>query len=590
MSAMFISSKVLKQSVDRMLNADVSGSFFQYCILRRLMVTHADEEGLIDISGSVIKDVIDEAALIGHGNDMYFNPTNSKKAYLKPRWWSNGFSDTTKSWGREDVLERVNSSEHVTIRVKEFSAPNVQRLLKIKDARRVSIVDMASWWARNQDVSPIAAQSDDGLLNAGKLVEWFKNYLSINDAECDELFASTTEDELRAIVEMVDIEADPATYLPPYKGEAKDTKVVRTKTYGEDNFLQLIDAIDASGYMFTDAQIASFLTAVRTKPFVILAGVSGTGKTHLPITVAEATGSEIKVCPVKPDWTDSSDLLGYTDIRGAFHPGILLKYAKKAQAKPEKEFFFLLDEMNIARIEYYFADILSLIETMRDNPESGLLESAPLVDEDAGPDWADVRMPSNLCIVGSVNMDESTQPISKKVLDRAFVLDFNEVDLMATNEKSKGKNPKPWESSLWGSDRQELFGTCGLEEIDFGDVVLILNDINFTLKDGGFNFGYRMRNEICSFVANAKPIERFFSTPSVRSCALDIAIEAKILSRIEGNSAAVRGILSSLRESLLTDGEGYRHTEQESNLQRSLAKLSQMAALYDSTGYTSYWG
>ena len=125
-------------------------------------------------------------------------------------------------------------------------------------------------------------------------------------------------------------------------------------------------------------QLAAYVTAVRTKPFVILAGVTGTGKTQLPLLVAQATGGTSEVIPVRPDWTDSGDLLGYTDLQQRFRPGPLLIRARKASDEPGRYHVFVLDEMNIARVEHYLAEVLSAIER-RSAVAGGGFETAPLL-------------------------------------------------------------------------------------------------------------------------------------------------------------------------------------------------------------------
>ena len=134
---------------------------------------------------------------------------------------------------------------------------------------------------------------------------------------------------------------------------------------------ELTAAIEATGFVFEPWQIAAYVTALRTKPFVILAGVSGTGKSQLPRLVAELTGGVSDTLPVRPDWTDSSDVLGYTDLAGRFRPGPLLMLAEQAAKQPEVHHVCVVDEMNLARVEQYFAEVLSRIEDRREAPGAG---------------------------------------------------------------------------------------------------------------------------------------------------------------------------------------------------------------------------
>ncbi|MGW8822905.1 MrcB family domain-containing protein [Paenibacillus lautus] len=133
---------------------------------------------------------------------------------------------------------------------------------------------------------------------------------------------------------------------------------------------QIKTHITHQGFHYPDGLIENLYLSLKTKPFVILAGVSGTGKTKLVKLFAEAVGAtkdnrQFALIPVRPDWSDPSDLLGFKDLSGVFRPGRLAEVLVDA-SKPEnhhKPYFICLDEMNLARVEHYFSDILSVIET-----------------------------------------------------------------------------------------------------------------------------------------------------------------------------------------------------------------------------------
>jgi hypothetical protein len=173
------------------------------------------------------------------------------------------------------------------------------------------------------------------------------------------------------------------------------------------------------------------------KHFVILSGLSGTGKTRLALHYARAvhgftdpTAPDpfLFVCAVRPEWTDPTGLTGYYDVlsnRYVVPP--FLEAVLVATAYPDSPVFVVLDEMNLARVEYYFSDVLSAIETQ----ESLQLHSnsVPLEGSTGTSIRADLPLPSNLYITGTINVDETTNPISDKVLDRAVVIDMSAVDL-----------------------------------------------------------------------------------------------------------------------------------------------------------------
>ncbi|MGK0414671.1 MAG: hypothetical protein ACJA1B_002899, partial [Polaribacter sp.] len=195
--------------------------------------------------------------------------------------------------------------------------------------------------------------------------------------------------------------------------------------------------IEQKGFYFNKGEIINFYLSLKTKPFVILAGISGTGKTQLPRLFAEAIGmskDQVIQIPVRPDWTDASDLIGYTSLQGNFISKPLTEAIIKAKEDISKPHFFILDEMNLARVEHYFADFLSIIETRfktktNEVKTDFLLLKNQLKDANNAFLYDDIYWPENLYLIGTVNMDETTYPFSRKVLDRANSIEMNTVEL-----------------------------------------------------------------------------------------------------------------------------------------------------------------
>ncbi len=132
------------------------------------------------------------------------------------------------------------------------------------------------------------------------------------------------------------------------------------------------DYVTGSGFYFPEQLTHNFYLSLKTRPFVILAGISGTGKTRLVRLFAEAIGAtaengQFTLIPVRPDWSDPAELIGYRDLSGMFQPGPLTLVIREA-SRPEnrkKPYFVCLDEMNLARVEHYFSDMMSLLETQK---------------------------------------------------------------------------------------------------------------------------------------------------------------------------------------------------------------------------------
>ncbi|MBW0252606.1 AAA family ATPase [Cellulomonas sp. PS-H5] len=347
--------------------------------------------------------------------------------------------------------------------------------------------------------------------------------------------------------------------------------------------------IASRGFSFDPWQVAAYVTAVRTKPFVILAGVSGTGKSALPRLVAQATGGVIHAVPVRPDWSDSSDLLGYQGLDGTFRPGSLLRVAADAQLRPTEQFFFLLDEMNIARPEYYLAEVLSRIE------ETGALlpggTGNPLRPDASGEvrgglGWDAVVLPPNLTLVGSVNMDETTFGFSRKILDRAFVIEFSDVDLSRIGDAVEIA-PTPamtWNAGQWARDASTLAEHPARHEALVGQVISTLVEINEMLAESQLHFGYRVRDEIALFCLAAQESEASFQTADGGQIdALDLAISMKVLPRIQGSGSAVGRLLEMLSAWASPVGAGSR------GFPVSAERIELMRDRLTKTGFTNYW-
>jgi hypothetical protein len=342
-----------------------------------------------------------------------------------------------------------------------------------------------------------------------------------------------------------------------------------------------------------DGMLQRLAAALRTKPFAILAGHSGTGKSRLVRRLAYMTCNdealaaegEGRTAPgnycmvqVKPNWHDSSDLLGYFSEMGGRHfvNTPFVSFLCKAHAHPGTPFFVCLDEMNLAPVEQYFAEYLSAIESMEE--KNGVWLTDPLVEtersgEEADPEFLGqvmkgaesveaaewiaahgLTIPKNLFVVGTVNMDETTCQFSRKVLDRAMTLLMTEADF-----GGMANVRKPSEEELLDDDGIRFFLDGGVRGAVGETEACLLEGLNGPLANTAFAVAYRFANEYALYEAawaKLAGIDLAAATEEERKqlaeTALDHAVLMKLLPRIHGE----RRIVDVLFNGHKVKGEG----------------------------------
>lgn len=331
----------------------------------------------------------------------------------------------------------------------------------------------------------------------------------------------------------------------------------------QSELLRLLEReIRAQGFTYPALTIRDYYLCLQSKPFALLSGLSGTGKTRLTSLFAHAlcgaAASQYRLLPARPDWNDSTPLLGYVNLlvpdangRGSFVSTPFLEFLLRA-SRPEntnRAFFLCLDEMNLARVEHYFAEILSAMETAG--------------RELILPDGRMARLPANWFLTGTLNLDEATHSLSRKVLDRANTLTFQDVCL----REDWHEEPEAGKTSDGNSDnearytreiRQGLFLQARVSNVgaararlrqisptgsDFAaQVVNVLADVNALLEPHGLHFAYRVRDEALRYCANSFDVDgRGLLTPDSPDdksrnlqIALDLQLLQKVLPRLTG--------------------------------------------------------
>ena len=396
--------------------------------------------------------------------------------------------------------------------------------------------------------------------------------------------------------------------------------------------------------------VVSYLSAIRTKPFLLLAGISGTGKSRIVKEMAYASCPDEgdlrkdKTSPgnyclveVKPNWNDSTELLGYETVLdgGNYYLTKFVKFLIKAMRHENVPFFVCLDEMNLAAVEQYFAEFLSILESRKDVDETiksePLIPAAifnkydnkllkelfpskekqekgtgyPIVDEELAPysnttyeilREEGLRIPRNLIVVGTVNMDDTTYQFSRKVIDRAMTIEMNEVNLndMFDIEKPDALSYRedivdkscffaPFAQS--NSALQQMNGERELLEKKIkatigqtdADGTTTPNSLEAILGKTPFRIAYRVVNELILHFYALRWEDKDAEFEELYNKALDNILMMKVLPRIEGNEDLVKEPLAQLA------------TWTEVAYPKANAKIIEMRERLELSHFTSFW-
>ena len=391
---------------------------------------------------------------------------------------------------------------------------------------------------------------------------------------------------------------------------------------GSEIIDHIYDWIENKGFVLSKTDLINFYCCLKAKPFVLLAGISGTGKTKFVRLFAEAVGANeanhrFQLIPVRPDWNDNSELLGFFDLNDRYQPGSLVPLLIRAHSNPDKPYFLCLDEMNLARVEHYFSDFLSIIESRRFAGE--IVVTDPVFsyekiqkmnesnfDEEVKVSLADLKsrhpkgigLPENLYVIGTVNMDETTHPFSRKVLDRANTIEFNEIYL--TEGLSLLKDyPKSLKLDL----NNDVFSAKYLTMIDLlkidqeipKKVSEKLNELNNILSKAGCQVGYRVRDEAAFYMKNVIEIK---NDALDEKEGFERVILQKILPRLQGSSYQIKAVLEKLLIKHDAESKGFNFDDEEYTTKMQILienkgplvkKIGNMLIQFVEDGFTSFW-
>ncbi|CAB3797475.1 McrB family protein [Pararobbsia alpina] len=453
----FLTAERLKASVEALSDTQAKGALLDFLVVKRTIaikgaasVAMATGEPAFVQAACELASVHNTARPAPTAVKEYFVPftvNTDKGGFRKGKWFSNGTGSTIGGTSWANVISLSSDSPRQASLAEGYDAHLADLMLKeaTRATSKPALGELAVWTYRHADIEPILG-SEPSPLQRGKLLqERLIADLGLTNNEIDVLF-----DKPELALEDSDLStsaADPANYLTGLAVLVTTTAAPA----GVDCSLDLVAALAA-------------------KPFVILSGTSGTGKSRSSLRLAEAlqshyagsiNGQIFQLVPIGPDWTSPKKLLGY---RTPFGPTrkradgsetnesyeitetlrIILRACHKDSTKVPH--FLIFDEMNLSHVERYFAPFLSLMEASNILDDG---ESAPIVDrqalgviseildiEDKGSPEAEsarllverdqpLTLPPNLFYVGTVNVDETTYMFSPKVLDRAHVLEVH---------------------------------------------------------------------------------------------------------------------------------------------------------------------
>lgn len=406
----------------------------------------------------------------------------------------------------------------------------------------------------------------------------------------------------------------------------------------------------------------SYISAIKTKPFLILGGFSGTGKSQKVkelafatcpcdgvLNISETSPGNYLLVSVKPNWHDATDITGFrSSVNRNYYVTDFMRFLVKAKQYEEQHvpFFVCLDEMNLAPVEEYFADFLSVIESRKRCSDGRIVTDAIVpasVFNDA--DYADdfnifmklglettkpdlkadeycelsleeqnhafvrqdivdelkrdgLTIPSNVVIIGTVNMDDTTNTFSRKVIDRAMTFEtivgkFNTDYFNGDVALNYVKNPRKGELFLSDEVRASQMmegGRFVLKDDEKEKIIEFINNINEDLEGSPFKISYRILNETILLYRSKKEIERLMKDDGEfeegvvfktdLNTVFDDILMQKVLPRIEGDYEKCNKCLTKL--STRADDNDWK---------KSLEKIEFMIKRFgnDKSGFTTFW-
>lgn len=390
------------------------------------------------------------------------------------------------------------------------------------------------------------------------------------------------------------------TYLDFLKNKPEVDITKTASTLKSFNLKQFLSDLSETGLSIGITTSTRFVSSLLAKPFLILTGLSGSGKTKIAQAFASwicKNKNQYKIIPVGADWTNREPLLGYPnalDTKEYVTPeNKALDLLISAKENPDLLYFLILDEMNLSHVERYFADFLSAMESNEEihlHKESTSISGVP----------PRIRLPKNLFIIGTVNIDETTHMFSPKVLDRANTIEFRITPIEMSDFLNSIQEIKMEVLESKGSDMARSFLQMAEDKSfpkeDMDEINKELNRFFVELKKAGAEFGYRSVTEILRLINQLSKLN-----PDLKlDQKLDFAIIQKLLPKLHGSRRKLSSILVTLATICLKEGTSLKVEEQVFNIEDfnfnseevkyplSLEKISRMHRSAIENGFASF--
>lgn len=329
-------------------------------------------------------------------------------------------------------------------------------------------------------------------------------------------------------------------------GDEKDSFTSNnTDAFSEQEFIaQFLSCVEQKGFLYDKKDLYNFHVAAKSSKLLILSGMSGIGKSALVRLYGEALGlsaSQMAFLPVRPSWMDDGDILGYLDKNSMlYYPSDtgLAELLVEASKHPEKMYMVCFDEMNLARVEHYFAQFISVLEK-KDSRKIQLYN--PSLENRVHNSHlypAQISIGDNVLFMGTVNMDESTYHFSDKVLDRANVITLHQ------RKFADMKSFCPVKDGLFvpiSADAYRKFRVENKKVRLSNEELELLDALNEALQESRVSggIGYRVAFDIDRYVENIPSLKDF-----TRGDGLDLQTVQRILTKVRGSREQLQTLLS----------------------------------------------